>query len=124
MLLDQSHLLRQHIQPQVAPAQHDGVCLLSNGLEVEQALAGLTLGYQLQQHTACIPGLGGMTGISVLGSALSPGSDSRFLDVTFSCQILTLSSKLPLLSMTAACSFSYHVQVQQGPAGDIAVGMP
>ena len=53
MLLDQGHLLGQDIQPQVAPAQHDGVCLLSNGLEVEQALAGLALGYQLQQYTAC-----------------------------------------------------------------------
>ncbi len=47
MLLHQGHLLRQHIQPQVAPAQHDGICLLSNGLEVEQRLPRLTLGNQL-----------------------------------------------------------------------------
>ncbi|KAA6428531.1 MAG: hypothetical protein FRX49_01407 [Trebouxia sp. A1-2] len=36
-----------HIQPQVAPAQHDGICLLGNGLEVEQGLPRLTLGNQL-----------------------------------------------------------------------------
>ena len=47
MLLHQGHLLGQHVQPQVAPAQHDGICLLGNGLEVEQGLPRLTLGYQL-----------------------------------------------------------------------------
>ena len=47
MLLHQGHLLGQHIQPQVAPAQHDGICLLGDGLEVEQGLPRLALGNQL-----------------------------------------------------------------------------
>ena len=47
MLLHQGHLLGQHIQPQVAPAQHDGICLLGYGLEIEQGLPRLTLGNQL-----------------------------------------------------------------------------
>lgn len=52
MLLDQGHLLRQDIQPQIAPAQHDSICLLCYGFEVEERLPGLTLGNQLHGDTA------------------------------------------------------------------------
>ena len=46
-LLHQGHLLREHVQPQVAAAHDDGVGGLGNALEVEQRLPRLALGHQL-----------------------------------------------------------------------------
>lgn len=46
-LLDKRHLLREHVQSQVASAHDDSIGRGRDGLEVEQTLAGLALRNQL-----------------------------------------------------------------------------
>ncbi len=57
-LLHERHLLRQHVQAQVAAAHDDRVRSLGDALEVEQRLPRLALGHQLRSSSTqmLVPG--------------------------------------------------------------------
>ena len=59
-LLHQGHLLRQHIQAEVAAAQDDSIRATGNVLEFEERLSGLTLGKHLQSPARCKNGRTGL----------------------------------------------------------------